>query len=138
MSILNYLSLITIAISGLLLITGIVFIKLGKREIHKTCMIGASVFALIFVGLYLLRTALLPHTPYTGPYRPLFLAILWTHTAMAIINFPLAVMTLRYAFKGIFEKHRKIAPITAFVWLYVVITGWLIYYFMQWLNRSNI
>jgi putative membrane protein len=47
------------------------------------------------------------------------------------VNFPLAVITLRYAFKNMFEKHRKIAPITAFVLLYVAITGWLIYFFMQ-------
>jgi putative membrane protein len=52
------------------------------------------------------------------------------------VNFPLAVITLRYAFKNMFEKHRKIAPITAFVWLYVAITGWIIYFFMQWLNKN--
>jgi putative membrane protein len=91
-SLLNYLSLITIGISGLSILAGLFFIKKGKREIHRFFMINASIFA--------------------------------------------AVITLRYAFKNMFEKHRKIAPISAFVWLYVAITGWLIYFFMQWLNKN--
>lgn len=131
--------MLTIAISGVAIITGVFLIKTGKREAHKRAMIIASLFALIFVFLYLLRNflqaqGLIPGGKYLGPYRGLFLFILWSHTLLAIINFPLAVITLRYAFKGIFEKHRKIAPITAAVWIYVAITGWLIFYFMQFLN----
>jgi putative membrane protein len=118
-------------------LAGLFFIKKGKREAHKFFMINASIFALIFVLLYVLKTILYPPQPYTGPYRGLFLFILWTHTILAIVNFPLAVITIRYAFKNMFEKHRKIAPITAFVWLYVAITGWLIYFFMQWLNKNS-
>jgi putative membrane protein len=135
-SLLNYLSLITIGISGLSILAGLFFIKKGKREIHRFFMINASIFALVFVLLYVLKSILYPPQSYTGPYRGLFLFILWTHTLLAIVNFPLAVITLRYAFKNMFEKHRKIAPITAFVWLYVAITGWLIYFFMQWLNKN--
>ena len=90
---------------------------------------------MITASLFALTTALFPTSKYSGPYKSLFLFILWSHTALAIVNFPLAVITLRYALKGVFEKHRKIAPITAGVWLYVVITGWLIYFFMQHLNR---
>ncbi|WP_029551445.1 DUF420 domain-containing protein [Thermocrinis jamiesonii] len=134
-SLINYLSLITIGISGLSILSGLIFIKLKKRDIHKFFMINASIFALVFVLLYVIKTLLYPPQPYTGPYKGLFLFILWTHTILAIINFPLAVITLRYAFKGLFDKHKKIAPVTAFVWLYVAITGWMIYYFMQWLNK---
>jgi putative membrane protein len=135
-SLLNYLSLITIGISGLSILAGLFFIKKGKREAHKFFMINASIFALVFVLLYVLKSILYPPQSYTGPYRGLFLFILWTHSILAIVNFPLAVITLRYAFKNMFEKHRKIAPITAFVWLYVAITGWIIYFFMQWLNKN--
>jgi len=135
-SLLNYLSLITIGISGLSILAGLFFIKKGKRETHRFFMINASVFAIVFVLLYVLKSILYPPQPYTGSYRGLFLFILWTHTLLAIVNFPLAVITLRYAFKNMFEKHRKIAPITAFVWLYVAITGWLIYFFMQGLNKN--
>jgi len=134
-SFINYLSLITIGISGISVLLGLFFIKTGRRELHRKAMITASLFALIFVGLYLIKTALFPTSKYSGPYKSLFLFILWSHTALAIVNFPLAVITLRYALKGVFEKHKKIAPITAGVWLYVVITGWIIYFFMQYLNR---
>jgi putative membrane protein len=132
--------MLTISISGLAIVLGVFLIRAGKREAHKKAMITASVFALIFVFLYILRNVLqaqglVPVGKYEGPYRGLFLFILWSHTALAIVNFPLAVITLRYALKGLFEKHRKIAPITAFVWIYVAVTGWLIFYFMQFLNR---
>ncbi|WP_304090226.1 DUF420 domain-containing protein [Hydrogenobacter thermophilus] len=133
--ILNYLSLLTIGISGLSILAGLFFIKTGRRELHKKSMINASVFALIFVALYIIKNLLFPASKYEGPHRGLFLFVLWSHTALAIINFPLAVITLRYALKGTFDRHRKIAPITAGVWLYVAFTGWLIYFFMQWLNR---
>lgn len=139
-SLIILLSMLTIAISGLAIITGIFLIKAGRREAHKKAMLTASIFALIFVFLYVFRNflqaqGLLPIGKYTGPNRELFLFILWSHTILAIVNLPLAILTLRYAFKGLFERHRKIAPITAFVWIYVAITGWLIFYFMQFLNR---
>lgn len=133
------LSMLAISISGLAIVLGIFLIKAGRREAHRKAMITASVFALIFVFLYILRNilqaqGLVPVGKYQGPYRGLFLLILWSHTALAIVNFPLAAVTLRYALKGVFEKHRKIAPITAFVWIYVAVTGWIIFYFMQFLN----
>ncbi len=132
--------MLTISVSGIAIVLGVILIKAGKRQAHKRAMITASVFALIFVFLYILRNllqaqGLVPVGRYEGPYRGLFLFILWSHTALAIVNFPLAVITLRYALKGLFERHRKIAPITAFVWIYVAITGWLIFYFMQFLNQ---
>ncbi|MEN3028433.1 MAG: DUF420 domain-containing protein [Aquificaceae bacterium] len=139
-SIVSLLSMLTISVSGVAILLGILLIRAGKREAHRKAMITASVFALLFVLLYVLRNllqaqGLIPVGKYEGPYRGLFLFILWSHTALAIVNFPLAVITLRYAFKGLFEKHRKIAPLTAFVWVYVAVTGWLIFYFMQFLNR---
>ncbi|MCS6957654.1 MAG: DUF420 domain-containing protein [Aquificaceae bacterium] len=138
-TIVSLLSMLAISISGIAIVLGIFFIKAGNREAHRKAMITASVFALVFVLLYVLRNVLqaqglVPVGKYEGPHKGLFLFILWSHTALAIANFPLAVITLRYAFKGMFEKHRKIAPITAFVWIYVAVTGWLIFYFMQFLN----
>ncbi|MFN3871221.1 MAG: DUF420 domain-containing protein [Aquificaceae bacterium] len=140
LSLITFLSMLTISISGIAIVAGIFLIKSGKREAHKKAMITASLFALIFVLLYLLRNflqaqGLIAVGKYIGPYKGLFLFILWSHTLLAIINFPLALITLRYALKGLFEKHRKVAPITAFVWIYVAITGWLIFYFMQFLNQ---
>ncbi len=124
-----YSSLVTIAISGISILSGLIFILLGKKELHHKAMINACIFAVIFVLLYILRTLTVPPETYQGPYRTLFLFILWSHTVLAIINFPLAVATVRYAFKNNYEKHKRIAPITAFVWIYVAVTGWLIYAF---------
>lgn len=139
LALVSLLSMLTISVSGIAILVGLFLIKTGRREAHKRAMITASVFALVFVVLYLIknylqRTGLLPLESYVGPYRGLFLFILWSHTVLAVLNFPLAVITLNYAFKNTFEKHRRIAPITAFVWIYVAVTGWLIYFFMQFLN----
>ena len=128
---LTLLSLISIGISGLLILTGLIFIKLGKREIHKKLMLTASFLALIFAILYLIKSSLYPSKKYTGEYKTLYYFVLWSHSILAIINFPLAVYTVYLGIKGIYEKHRKIAPITAFVWIYVAITGWMIYFFLN-------
>ncbi len=61
-SLLNYLSLITIGISGLSILAGLFFIKKGKREIHRFFMINASIFTLVFVLLYVLKSILYPHS----------------------------------------------------------------------------
>ena len=125
------LSLVSIGLSGLFIIIGLISIKLGKRNIHKKLMLSASFLALIFVILYLIKSSLYPPKKYTGEYKTLYYFILWSHTILAIINFPLAAYTVYLGLKGIYEKHRKIAPITAFVWIYVAVTGWMIYFFLN-------
>jgi len=129
--ILTLLSLITIGLSGLLILTGLVLIKLGKKEWHKKAMLTASFLALIFVILYLIKSSIYPPKKYTGEHKELYFFVLWSHTILAIINFPLAVYTVYLGLKEKFEKHRKIAPITAIVWIYVAITGWMIYFFLH-------
>ncbi|RUM28049.1 MAG: DUF420 domain-containing protein [Aquifex sp.] len=129
--VLTLLSLITIGLSGLLILTGLVLIKLGKREWHKKAMLTASFLALIFVILYLIKSSIYPPKKYMGEHKELYFFILWSHTILAIINFPLAVYTVYLGLKEKFEKHRKIAPITAMVWIYVAVTGWMIYFFLH-------
>lgn len=129
--ILTILSLISIGLSGLLILTGIVLIKLGLREFHKRAMITASVLALIFVILYVIKSALYPPKHYTGNYKNLYYFVLWSHTILAILNFPLAVYTIYLGLKGKYDRHRKIAPVTAAVWIYVAVTGWMIYFFLN-------
>lgn len=92
-------------------------------------MLSASLFALIFAGLYVTRTSMFPHTRYEGNFRGVYLATLWSHTILSVVNFPLAVITLYSGLKGRLGRHKKIAPYTAGVWLYVAITGWLIFCF---------
>ncbi len=124
-----YTSLATIGLSGLCIITGIVLIKKGCRAYHKKAMLSASIFALIFVVLYLIRSSLFPPERYAGEYRTLFLSILWSHTFLAVVNFPMAVYTIYLGLKERFERHKRIAPYTAGVWIYVAVTGWAIYLF---------
>ncbi len=129
--VLTLLSTTTIALSGLLILTGMVLIKLGKRELHKKAMLTASFLALLFVVLYLVKSSLYPPRKYEGEHRALYLFILWSHTIMSIINLPLAIYTVYLGLRGRYEKHRKVAPITAVVWIYVALTGWMIYFFLN-------
>ncbi len=128
---LTILSLITIGSSGLLILTGLILIKLGLRDWHKRAMLTASFLALIFVILYVIKSSLYPPRHYTGNYKTLYYFILWSHTILAIVNFPLAVYTVYLGLKGKFDRHRKIAPMTAAVWIYVAVTGWMIYFFLN-------
>ena len=125
-----YSSLISIGLSGAFIVLGLYFIvKRRDRKRHHNLMVWASLLALLFVLLYLLRSFLFPRHQYLGAFRGLYLFLVWSHTLTATINFPLAVITLRRAFKGDFEKHKKVAPYTASVWIYTALTGWLIYLF---------
>ena len=128
---LTILSLISIGLSGLLILTGIVLIKLGFRSMHKRAMLTASFLALIFVILYAIKSRLYPIKHYTGNYREIYYFVLWSHTVLSILNFPLAVYTIYLGLKGMYGKHRKVAPITAVVWIYVALTGWMIYFFLK-------
>lgn len=125
-NLLLYGSLSTIAISGILVICGLIFIRLSHKEYHKYAMSSASVFALMFVILYLTRTSFYPHTPYAGGHRVFYFSVLWSHTILSAINFPLVIYTLNLAIKKRFERHKRIAPFTAGIWIYVAITGWMI------------
>ena len=97
-----------IGISGLLIITGVMLILNGYKDYHKKAMLSASAFALVFVVLYLINSSLFPHKKYTGNYRTLYFLILWSHTILALINLPLAVVTVYRGLKGAYDKHKKI------------------------------
>ncbi len=106
-----------------------VLIKTGHKDYHKKAMLTASFLAVIFVILYITRTSLYPIERYAGGSRGLYLSVLWSHTALSLINLPLAVITVYLAFKGRFTGHKRIAPYTAAVWIYVAASGWTIFLF---------
>ncbi|HIC97688.1 MAG TPA: DUF420 domain-containing protein [Aquificaceae bacterium] len=128
---LTLLSLLSIGASGLLILSGLFFIKTGRKELHKKAMLSASFLALLFLIFYGIKAILYPPKPYEGPYKELYTFILVSHSVLATINFPLAVVTVFLGIKDKLSKHKKVAPITAAVWLYVAVTGWLIFAFMQ-------
>ena len=129
--VLTLLSVLTIGLSGVLIVSGLVFIKKGRRELHKKAMLSASFLALLFLILYTLKYFLYPPKHYEGPYKNLYLFVLVSHSVLAAVNLPLVAVTLYLGLTERYTKHRKIARLTAFVWIYVAVTGWIIFAFLR-------
>ncbi len=118
-----------IGVSGVALLTGFAFIKRRRVEAHKRAMLTATVFAALFLVVYVIRWALLGSKPFTGEgaIRVVYFAVLISHIALAIGIVPLVLLTLRRALRQEFDAHRRLARLTLPLWLYVVITGWIVY-----------
>ncbi len=118
-----------IVISGIFLVIGYVCIRSRKIVWHRRSMITASVFAALFLIVYVTRYLALGSKIYPGDdvSRTVYLIILVSHITIAIAVAPLAFITLRRAFGGRFVLHRKIARITLPLWVYTAITGWIVY-----------
>jgi putative membrane protein len=117
-------------ISALLLIVGFIFIKRGNKTAHRNCMVGAFGTSVVFLGCYLTYHVLVKSvTHFVNPpaWRPIYLAILATHTLLAALIVPMILVTLWRAKKENFEAHKKIARWTWPLWLYVSVTGVVIY-----------
>lgn len=115
--------------SAVLLILGRVAIHRGERERHKRCMIGAVGVSIAFLASYLTYHALHGSTPFTGqgPIRSVYFAILISHTILATAIVPMVLITLRRGLAARFALHAKIARWTFPVWLYVSVTGVVVY-----------
>lgn len=118
-----------IVISGICLAVGYACIRAHKVVWHRRLMLTASVFAALFLIVYVSRYLLLGSKLYPGEgtLRVVYFVILISHTTIAIAVAPLAFVTLRRALAGRFQLHRKIARITLPLWIYTAITGWLVY-----------
>ena len=118
-----------IGVSGVALLTGFAFIKRRRVEAHKRAMLTATVFAALFLVVYVIRWALLGSKPFEGEgiLRLVYFAVLISHIALAIGIVPLVLLTLRRALRQEFDAHRRLARLTLPLWLYVVITGWIVY-----------
>jgi putative membrane protein len=118
-----------IVISGICLVIGYVCIRSRKITWHRRSMLSASVFAALFLIVYVTRYLVLGSKIYPGEgvSRTVYLVILISHTTIAIAVAPLAFVTLRRAFGGRFALHRKIARITLPLWVYTAISGWVVY-----------
>ena len=118
-----------IVLSGLSISLGFVFIRRRWIGVHQWCMITGTVFAALFLVVYVTR-ALLFQTEFfagEGLVRVIYLAILISHTILAIAVGPLVLVTLYRAIRRDFRRHRRIARLTLPIWLYVVTSGWAIY-----------
>ena len=112
-----------------LLLTGFFLIRSGRREAHRRAMTAAFACSVLFLVSYLVYHAEAGSVRFrgTGAVRTVYLSILLTHTVLAAIVPLLAVLTLRLAWKGRFDAHRRLARVTLPVWLYVSVTGVVIY-----------
>lgn len=115
--------------AAVLLVTAYVMIRQGRREAHKRVMLTAFTVSTLFLISYLTYHALagIVYYPRTGLIRTVYLTILYTHTALAVTVPVLAIITLRRGLKGWFVRHRKIARWTLPIWLYVSVTGVVVY-----------
>lgn len=117
------------ATAAVLLVLAFLFIKQGRREAHKRVMLAAFAVSILFLISYLVYHAQVGSVSYqhTGPIRILYFTILITHTVLAAAVPVLAIVTLRRGLTGAFQRHKSIARWTLPLWLYVSVTGVVVY-----------
>jgi putative membrane protein len=116
-------------LSFLILMVGFYFIKNKKITAHKTCMLTALGVSVLFLISYLIYHYSVGSVRYTkqGWIRPVYFTILLTHTVLAITLVPMVTITLVRGLKTRFDKHKRIARWTLPIWMYVSVTGVVIY-----------
>jgi putative membrane protein len=117
------------ALSGILLLIGYVLIRQRRIDTHRKVMIAAFVTSSIFLVCYVVYHAQVGSVRFTrqGFVRPLYFTILVTHVTLAAAVVPLALVTLSRGLKARYARHRAIARWTFPIWLYVSVTGVLVY-----------
>ena len=117
------------ALATLLLIAGWVFIRQGNWRAHRAAMTAAFVVSTVFLVCYLAYHALVGHVPFAGvgPVRMLYFAILISHILLAVLVPVLAIAMFVLIFRGKLTAHRRLGRIALPIWLYVSITGVVIY-----------
>ncbi len=120
------------ALSAVFLLLGYFFIRQGKQQAHKRSMLAASSTSLLFLICYLYYHAYHGATRYQGQgaIRTVYFSILISHTILAVVILPFILRTLYLGLRGQFEKHAKIARIVFPLWVYVSVTGVVIYWIL--------
>ena len=111
------------------LIAGFAFIRRGRKDLHKRAMLGAVATSTLFLGFYIVYHFAAPIFVFrgTGPVRPVYYALLISHVVLAALVTPMIAITLLRALKGDFKAHPRIARWTLPIWLYVSVTGIVVY-----------
>jgi len=123
------------ALSGVFLLSGFYFIMKGRIPQHRFCMLTAASISAVFLVCYVTYHTLrsyyfgLGPTRFTGEgiIRPIYFTILTSHTILAICVAPFVIVTLRRGLKGWYDSHKKLARLVFPVWLYVSVTGVIVY-----------
>jgi putative membrane protein len=116
-------------LAAVCLVAGWRLIRRGRRDAHRACMIGALACSALFLTSYVIYHYYAGSRPFegTGIVRVIYFLILITHVLLAAAIVPLVLMTVVRAFGGRFEQHRAIARWTLPLWLYVSVTGVVVY-----------
>jgi uncharacterized membrane protein YozB (DUF420 family) len=116
-------------LAAVCLVSGYAFIKRGQRLMHQRCMIGALALSSLFLVSYVIYHANAGSRPFPGQgvVRPIYFLILITHVVLAAAVVPLALITATRGLRSQFDRHVRIARWTFPVWLYVSVTGVVIY-----------
>ncbi len=129
------------ATAAVLLTTGYVMIRRGHVRRHQACMLSALAVSALFLVCYVVYHLEAGSVGFTagGPIRYVYLAILATHVPLAALIVPLALLTASRALRGRFDRHRRIARWTLPLWLYVSVTGVLIYLMLyEWFPSAEL
>lgn len=117
-------------LSAIFLTAGFVFIKKKNIKAHRICMVSAFVTSIVFLACYLTYHICVHHvTRFVNPlwFRPYYLVLLTTHTVLAVVIVPMILLTLSRAMKERYDLHKKIARWTWPLWMYVSVTGVVVY-----------
>lgn len=122
--------------AAVLLLTGYALIRSGRRDAHRKVMIAALVCSILFLTSYLIYHAQVGSVKFqgTGAVRTLYLSILLTHTVLAAAVPVLAILTVVHARRKRWAQHRRIARWTLPIWLYVSVTGVVVYWMLYKMN----
>ena len=124
-------------VAACFLAAGYVAVRSGRRDVHRACMLAALTASALFLVSYVIYHANAGSRPFpgTGPARAVYFAILITHVVLAAAIVPMVMITVARALRGRFDRHARIARWTLPLWLYVSVTGVVIYwmlYRMRW------
>ncbi len=131
-----FLPALNALLNGLCAITlcvGLYFIKHHKIEAHRRSMLLAFAFSSVFLVSYIVNHALHGDTifPGHGPVRTLYLSILASHVILSIVALPMVLTTFFFSLTGRFAMHRRIARVTFPIWLFVSLTGVVVFVFLK-------
>jgi putative membrane protein len=112
-----------------LLSAGYYFVRTGNRAMHRNCMVVTLAVSTVFLVSYLSYHAMVGYQPFAGQglIRPFYFTLLGSHIVLAAVIVPLVLVTVWYAARGNFERHPRIARWTLPIWLYVSVSGVVVY-----------
>lgn len=118
------------------LVTGHTFIKKNRIDAHKKFMLMATVTSAFFLISYITYHHFHGDSKFlgTGIIRPIYFFVLITHVILSVVQVPLILITLYLGLMRKFQRHRKFARVTYPIWLYVSVTGVLVFVFLNWFN----